>query len=1065
MKKFIYNSKEENINKKKENNRGYYSTSNFKKNYPSIEKKNPNLKENSSYKQIKKIKNISFKNQTFYPSNNLVYSKSSYLPIHLSTMPKTKKFLVSLNKISNIFKLNQAKTISEKTMEKTMYNNNSSVKLSDNSIYLPREFMDLTVYKKMFEKFPKSKYFYNTKVKNINKIKFNNNKNEKHLLLKSSSEINVLNIKKIKNFSENTKKYINLYNPKKILQYNTKNKTEDPPPPIIKKNNELENSTKANNNGNNNINLNKKFHNIISKKIKTNDNISIDCKEESIKKDNEKTNKESLLLKLDNCIKNTSIKNITNINNNVENIIKNSPIKNDEEKNQKPLFLKLDYNIKNEIKENKNNNEENIIKDETIKNNEEKNKEPLLLKLDKSINNEDIKNKNNTSKSIIKEETLKNNEEKKKEPLLLKLYESEKSENSESKSSSSENTEKEDTIKNDDKTNKEPLLLKLDDNVKNETEENMNNGSKNIKKNEIIKEENKNNTVLKLDLSETPKKIKKINDEPLKNKNENEIPKIKGVEFNKTIRQNTNNIENGGLINLNNYINNFNNSTNKLLYISAEYKKIKEGIIRNENKYKSEIETKRLILNEILKNKRKIKYENLIVPIKKDEINNKNNCFLNKIKQNNEIEGKLSVQNVNIKKRKKLILNAERYAIQKDIINSNNKIKLYHSSNLQENIEEFKDIYYHYYITTDDKREYFKTLYNELKHDSLISILVYSYILIVNKCILDQNTINYLLLNNCLSSLFVPLVDVSHKRTSVFMRGKLFLITKKTYFQDKKSKFIESKQFRKIFENTYSHFIYKEFISLYLEKNNRDYLCKDNTYNKNKFIRKTYKSYTRKQRTMTLRKLLSCNNTRSSQKKLTYFDKSNAFNKAKKDVHNLSILQRGQIFETPKTYNVHSIKNIGRRRTLMNGHFQRKSVRTSSLHYFDLIKKMRGNNNFMNVLKDLIKKREIYLFMEYVNSHSREIDLNYQDEDGNTFLIIAIKHGLFKLAKFLLEKGINIDIQNKEGNSALHYALSSKNFLLADLLRKFGAIENSVNKLGYTPWDSIGKNIEFDSLY
>ena len=39
MKKFIYNSKEENINKKKENNRGYYSTSNFKKNYPSIEKK------------------------------------------------------------------------------------------------------------------------------------------------------------------------------------------------------------------------------------------------------------------------------------------------------------------------------------------------------------------------------------------------------------------------------------------------------------------------------------------------------------------------------------------------------------------------------------------------------------------------------------------------------------------------------------------------------------------------------------------------------------------------------------------------------------------------------------------------------------------------------------------------------------------------------------------------------------------------------------------------------------------------------------------------------------------
>ena len=68
------------------------------------------------------------------------------------------------------------------------------------------------------------------------------------------------------------------------------------------------------------------------------------------------------------------------------------------------------------------------------------------------------------------------------------------------------------------------------------------------------------------------------------------------------------------------------------------------------------------------------------------------------------------------------------------------------------------------------------------------------------------------------------------------------------------------------------------------------------------------------------------------------------------------------------------------------------------------------------------------------------------------------------LSKMLIKKRININIQNKEGNTALHYALSSKNFDIADILRKSGAKENYVNKLGYTPWDCIGKNIELNEI-
>ena len=79
--------------------------------------------------------------------------------------------------------------------------------------------------------------------------------------------------------------------------------------------------------------------------------------------------------------------------------------------------------------------------------------------------------------------------------------------------------------------------------------------------------------------------------------------------------------------------------------------------------------------------------------------------------------------------------------------------------------------------------------------------------------------------------------------------------------------------------------------------------------------------------------------------------------------------------------------------------------------------------------------------MEYLNNNSRKIDINIQDEDGNTFLILSIKHSLNKLSEILLEKGINVNIQNKDGNSALHYALSGQNFYIADILRKYGANE------------------------
>ena len=605
---------------------------------------------------------------------------------------------------------------------------------------------------------------------------------------------------------------------------------------------------------------------------------------------------------------------------------------------------------------------------------------------------------------------------------------------------------------------KESLELRLSQCIKNTNIDNLKNNSSNIFKKDSLKNDNKNNTI---NLSKTPKVTVKINKEPKKEIIIDCSSKFEAHELERTNIPN-NKIENGGLIDTNN--NNHNNSTNTLHYRTKQ-KNLKEEIIIRKSRFKTVVNNTTFILNQNSINKKKIKYLN-ITPIKENKIIKENKRFLDKIKIINDCDSKMQKQKIEIKKDKKLILNKQKKIIDNIIFDNKDNLKLYQSLFEFNNMQELEN-YYNHYLKGNDMNDNYEKIDNELKYISTIFIFFYGYIFHVNKCTLDENTIKYLLLNNSLSSLYVPLINLTKKRCSVFMKGKLFVIKNITYFEDKKSKFIESKKLKQIFENTYSDFIYKEFSALYLNSDNKDFLKdnKENTIkkiNKVKYQRRQIKSYTRKLKGIPfkefiLRQSLSC-------KKISHFNKLNTFYKYKNKIDNLSVLQKGKIFESPKKYKYINIKNLKRTSTLLNeNHYRRSSIR-SSLSYYDLIRSIKGKNNYITVLTNLLKEREIYLFMEYANSNSRNIDLNYQDNDGNTFLILSIKNGLNKLTKFLLEKGSNVNIQNKEGNSALHYALSGKNFVIADLLRKYGALENTVNKLGYTPWDSIGKNIELEVL-
>lgn len=79
-------------------------------------------------------------------------------------------------------------------------------------------------------------------------------------------------------------------------------------------------------------------------------------------------------------------------------------------------------------------------------------------------------------------------------------------------------------------------------------------------------------------------------------------------------------------------------------------------------------------------------------------------------------------------------------------------------------------------------------------------------------------------------------------------------------------------------------------------------------------------------------------------------------------------------------------------------------------------------------------------------------DIFYEDDRGNTLLIMAVKEGHFDTAKFLLDKGLNINHWNEKGNTPLHYAVKNKNLGMVKFLIEKGANMNIRNNFGDTPY-------------
>ncbi|MBU3013302.1 ankyrin repeat domain-containing protein [Poseidonibacter lekithochrous] len=97
-----------------------------------------------------------------------------------------------------------------------------------------------------------------------------------------------------------------------------------------------------------------------------------------------------------------------------------------------------------------------------------------------------------------------------------------------------------------------------------------------------------------------------------------------------------------------------------------------------------------------------------------------------------------------------------------------------------------------------------------------------------------------------------------------------------------------------------------------------------------------------------------------------------------------------------------------------------------------------------DLLKELLKPLFDQKKVDTIFKNSN-IDINWQNDNKETFLHICSKAGCLESVKWLLNKNINTEIQNLENETAIYYALHSNNLPLVTLLIEFGTNVNHLN--------------------
>ena len=594
-----------------------------------------------------------------------------------------------------------------------------------------------------------------------------------------------------------------------------------------------------------------------------------------------------------------------------------------------------------------------------------------------------------------------------------------------------------------------------------------------------------------------------INNNILKLHNSNSIivPKTENKKINGNINKILNLSNNGKIMDITKREENKKDNANKeKIIVSFENNKIDNELkIKDDNKNNIKRNKKKktsYMIKKKLAKKNKIKFSNVNQNIENNKYINKiNSDFLDDIKDDKYKKFLKINKGIELNKVSMLII----YKNNLDLIISKQKEQFKNNYfDYEEDLIYLKK--YAYEINYKNRIKAMGQSFIEFIKKTIMKILINEYTDYLKKCSLDMILLNYIRLNVEFSTIYLPLVNLG-KGKSILITDKLFSFKRNvTIFQGIKSKFVETEKVLynpRLARTVALNFITKELLYYTIDSKNINYL-EEKENNDFSFRNKKFNSTKRRSSIFSspssLRKRASSYSLRSSLKDLKdkkqalpsisllekeeFFDVCNKGieEKLKNSINNNLLLYKISGGDNKsnilKKYNAkeHEInlrekinkQYIYKAISLIHDHKNKKDVSSQPIDYFELLTKITGKENMQMVLRTFIKEGETLLFTEYFNRNFRRIDVNSQDEDGNTFLISSVKQGLNYITKFLLEKGVDVNIQNNEGNTALHYSLSGKNFDIADLLKKYGAKEDIYNNMGYAPWECVGNSIEFN---
>ena len=109
----------------------------------------------------------------------------------------------------------------------------------------------------------------------------------------------------------------------------------------------------------------------------------------------------------------------------------------------------------------------------------------------------------------------------------------------------------------------------------------------------------------------------------------------------------------------------------------------------------------------------------------------------------------------------------------------------------------------------------------------------------------------------------------------------------------------------------------------------------------------------------------------------------------------------------------------------------------------------------------------------FISKLARErivVELNREDANGQTALLLAAAHGHTKVLNYLLKQSVNVNHQNRDNDSILHLLVKNKRNNALEFLLKWNASENKLdvdlkNSQGFTALHLASQSSNEEAIY